>query len=178
MKTRIQIIIFIAIVAFLSTVFWNAATAQNGLRINKTEFFTVSTSIDPSASIKEKGFDVVGEIEYAGLVYIKAGFESFSALHGGYTDIHGAVGINLTSGYFEQWRYYAGARISNVWRDGGFGTNYGLESGIDYNVSDNFFIGLRAVYDYRLEQKAIYGWNPEMKFNGFIRIGYRWNFKK
>lgn len=178
MKSRTEILIFIIIVALLSSVFWNEATAQNGFRVNKTEFFTISASIDPKASINENGLDIVGEIEYSGFMYAKVGFESFSALYGGYTDIHYAMGINFTSGYFEQMRYYAGVRAACVFRDGGHGVNYGLESGIDYNITDNLFIGIRTTYDYRIEQKAIFGWQPEMKFSGFVRIGYKWSFRK
>jgi len=58
-----------AVIAFLILVSLSVK-AQNGFRINKTEFFTISTSIDPSASIKEKGIDIVGEIEYAGSLYL------------------------------------------------------------------------------------------------------------
>lgn len=162
----------------LALLFLSNIYSQNGLRFNKTEFFTISTSIDPSSSYKEKGLDIVGEIEYAGSIYIKAGFESFSVLQGGYTDVHWSLGINLTSGYLEQWRYYAGLRTALVFRDSGYAINYGLETGIDYNINDNFFIGLRSTYDYRLEQKVIFNWEPELKLSGFIRIGYRWNFKK
>lgn len=173
-KSKLHIYFVIAFLILVSL----SVKAQNGFRLNKTEFFTISTSIDPSASIKEKGIDIVGEIEYAGSLYVKAGFESFSALYGGYTDVHGAVGINFTSGYFDTMRYYAGVRTACVFRDGGFGVNFGLEYGIDYNISDNLFIGVRATYDRRNEQETIFGWEPETKFSGFVRIGYRWDFRK
>lgn len=34
---------------------------------------------------------IVQEIEYVGKIYTKIGFESFSALHKGYKDIHSAI---------------------------------------------------------------------------------------
>ena len=178
MKLSTKDIIVLSIIFVLSVFGACSLQAQSGLRINKTEFFTTSVAVDPSASIKENGLDIVGEIEYAGSVYVKVGFESFSALYGGYTDVHGAIGINFTSGYFETMRYYAGVRTACIFRDGGFGINFGLESGIDYQLSDNLFIGLRATYDRRNEQKIIFGWEPETKLSGFLRIGYRWDFKK
>jgi len=58
-----------------------------------------------------------------------------------------------------------------------FSINFGLESGIDYNISENIFIGLRATYDRRNEQEIIFGWEPETKFSGFLRIGYKWKFR-
>lgn len=152
--------------------------SQNSFRINKMEYFTLSTYIDPSSSIKEKGLDIVAEIEYVGTIYTKIGFESFSVLYGGYTDIHAGIGINFTSGYFENIRYYSGIRTACVFRYGGYGINYGLESGIDYKISEKLFIGIRATLDIRNEQKVIFGWEPENKLSGFIRIGYKWNFKK
>lgn len=91
--------------------------AQDGFRFNDIEYFTVSTSIDPTSSIKEKGLDIVGEIEYVGLIYAKVGIESFSKLTGGYQDIHYGVGLNFTSGYFNTLRYYVGFRQARVVRD-------------------------------------------------------------
>lgn len=153
--------------------------AQQGLRFNKTEFFTVSTSVDPNSSVKEKGINFVGEIEYAGFIYAKAGFENFSALQGGYKDLHWALGLNLTSGLLEQTRFYSGIRAARVWRgqNGAYRINYGIESGFDYSLSQNIFLGLRATIDKRYDQE-IFRWHPETKFSGFIRIGYKWYYKK
>lgn len=148
-----------------------------GLRFPDKEFFTVSISADPKASINEKGIDYVGELEYAGKIYTKIGFESFSALQGGYTDIHCGIGANLTSGYFDQIRYYAGTRIACVFRDNGHAINYCLEAGIDYNISDSFFVGLRGTLDKRNDQKVIFNWTAETIPSAFIRIGYKWYFK-
>lgn len=153
------------------------STAQSNFRLNQTEFFTVSVSIDPGSSIKEQGLDYVAEIEYAGNIYAKIGFEQFSAIYGGYNDIHGAVGINFTSGYFEKIRYYAGVRMGNVYRggQGAFRTIYGLESGIDYEIKDYITLGLRSTLDKRIDQE-IFRWEPENKFSGFIRICYKWKY--
>lgn len=176
MSTKDKVIL--ALIFIISVFGACRLNAQNGFRINKTEFFTVSVSADPNASIKEKGLNIVGEIEYAGIIYAKAGFESFSSLQGGYKDGHGAVGINFTSGYFEKTRYYAGLRSAIVFRDGGMAWNYGLESGVDFNLTDNLFIGLRATADKRNDQYVIFNWKSETVVSGFIRIGYKWNFKR
>lgn len=149
-----------------------------GLRFPEKESFTLGLSVDPFSSFKEHGLDIVPEIEYMGKVYAKIGFESFSALQGGYTDFHGAFGINLTSGINESWRYYGGVRSAVVWRDKGFAWNPGIEGGIDYDLTKNLFIGLRGTGDYRLEQKVIFNWKPELKFSGFVRVGFKWDWKK
>lgn len=152
---------------------------QQGLRLNKIEFFTLSTSVDPSSSFKEKGIDFVGELEYAGSIYVKIGIEGFSALQGGYNDLHWALGLNLTSGLYERSRFYTGLRAACIWRggEGAYRINYGFESGFDYSLSHNIFMGLRATVDKRSDQE-IFGWKPETKFSGFIRIGYKWYYKK
>lgn len=136
------------------------------------EYFTASLSVDPISSFKENGLDIVGEIEYEGIIYVKVGFESFSALYGGYTDIHYSIGWNHTT-KFDTFRYYAGFRPALVFRDGGHAINYGLEAGVDYNVSEDFFIGIRTTLDYRLEQKVIFNWTPQIVPSGYIRFGYR-----
>lgn len=152
------------------------AKAQSNFRINDREFFTLSTSIDPYASYKESGIDIIGELEYVGVIYTKVGFESFEVLHGGYKDIHGAIGINFVSGYKGELRYYLGARTAKVWRADSWKINYGAECGIDYAVSENIFLGLRATYDKRYDQE-IFNWSPENKLNGFLRVGYKWYYK-
>lgn len=146
-------------------------------RFMDKEYFTVGVSIDPSSSFKEKGLDIVPEIEYVGPIYAKIGFESFSVLQGGYKDVHFGIGANFTSGYNHTFRYYIGTRHAIVFRDGGYAWNQGLEAGIDYNLTDNFFVGLRSTLDKRNEQKIIFGWEPETKFSGFVRLGYKWDYK-
>jgi len=153
--------------------FTTVMQAQN-FRFNKSEYFTISTSIDPVASIKESGLDIVGEIEYVGLIYAKMGFESFSALTGGYSDVHYGIGLNFTSGYFDKLRYYIGYRQAVVFRDGGHNLNYGLEAGLDYALSDSFFIGLRAAFDKRNDQKIL-GWEPEDKLSGSVKFGIKFD---
>jgi hypothetical protein len=167
------------IVGFLIS---NLAISQE-FRFNPREFFTASLSFDPTSSVKEHGFDGVAELEYVGPIYVKVGIERFDALTGGYRDIHWGIGASFTSGYFEKIRYYAGFRSAKVDRGpalgvppGAFRINYGLEGGIDYDISDDFFLGLRATLDKRYDQE-IFGWKPENKFSGFIRIGYKWYYK-
>jgi len=153
--------------------FTTVMQAQN-FRFNKSEYFTISTSIDPVASIKESGLDIVGEIEYVGIIYAKMGFESFSVLTGGYSDVHYGIGLNFTSGYFDKLRYYVGYRQAVVFRNGGHNLNYGLEAGLDYNFSDSFFIGLRATFDKRNDQ-IILGWDPEDKLSGSVKFGIKFD---
>lgn len=150
--------------------------AQYQFRFLDLEYFTLSTSIDPTSSIKEKGLDIVGEGEVvAGFFYAKLGAESFSVLTGGYKDVHAGLGLNFTSGYFNEVRYYAGIRSAVVFRDSGFRWNPGLEAGIDYNLGNNYFVGLRSTLDKRYDQEIL-GWKPELKFSGFVRLGYKWDY--
>lgn len=157
-------------------VFLTQISFGQDIRINDKEFFDIRVSIDPTSSIKEGGLDIVSEIEYVGPIYAKVGFESFSVLHGGYFDIHGAIGVNFAT-KFDTFRYYAGGRASRVSRGNSWSVDPGLEAGIDYKLSDNTFIGLRGTLDKRLDQK-IFNWKPETKFSGFLTIGYRWDWHK
>ena len=161
------------IIILLST---NLTFAQ--FRVNHFTYFTISSSIDPTSSIKEKGLDFVGEFEFVNVIYAKVGIESFAALTGGYTDIHSSMGINFTSGNFERIRYYTGFRMAKVYRggEGAFRIVWGLEGGIDVDIADNIFIGLRGTLDKRYDQEILL-LKPENIFSGFIRIGYKWYYK-
>ena len=145
-------------------------TAQ--IQFNKAEYFTASLSIDPTASIKEKGLNVVAEVEYVGLIYAKASIESFDVLPGGYFSYGAAIGTNVMIG--KRVRNYIGIRGGAVRRNGATNGIYGFEAGIDVNITDNLFIGLRATYDKRYDMIALQ--NPVIwRENGFIRIGYKFN---
>ena len=141
------------------------------LRFNDTEYFTASVINDPRASIKEKGFYIGGEIEYVGKIYTRVGVDNFAVLEDGYTSVIGGIGINLTSGYFNEVRYYGGVRLGVIKRAASNGTA-GVEAGIDFNLGENAFFGFRASYDYRSDQE-FYDYPNSMKGSGYIRFGVK-----
>jgi len=118
--------------------------AQSGIRINKTESFNISVVVDPHASIKEKGLNIGAAIEYVGTIYTRASITSFSKLTGGYFDAVGAIGLNLTSGYFENIRYYAGGRLGVIRRESTSYPTAGIEAGINVKLNEQMFIGIRG----------------------------------
>ncbi|GIZ08352.1 hypothetical protein [Flavobacterium sp. UMI-01] len=143
-------------------------TAQ-GLEVKKSEDFTLSVITDPRASFKESGLFIGAEIEYSGTIYTRLGISNFSVLQDGYTEAIGGIGLNLTSGYFDNIRYYAGVRLGVIKRAMTNATA-GVEAGIDFKISDKAFIGLRTSYDYRSDQK-FYDYPNHMVGSGYIRIG-------
>jgi hypothetical protein len=155
-----------------------ASFAQNGFRFNDIEYFTISVSVDPSSSFKEKGLDIVSELEYVGKIYAKIGVESFSTLYQGYQDIHYGIGLNFTSGYFNNIRYYVGFRQARVVRNDTWRINHGLEGGIQYKLADNFAIGLRTTldkrYDLEIQDTSL---KPIARLSNFITVLYRWDYK-
>jgi hypothetical protein len=151
--------------------------SQKRWNFNQYEEATATIAVDPGASYKEKGLDIVGEIEYSGTVYAKAGFESFSALQGGYWDIHGSFGINFLHNENSPFRIYTGIRLARVARAGSFKPIFGQEIGVDYNLSENCFIGTRFTKDKRYDQEIL-GWDAQTVNSVFVRIGYKWNLKK
>lgn len=154
------------------------ATAQ--ISFIQHEYVTISGYVDPSASVKEKGLNFGGEIQLIShWKYVKAGFQSFDALEGGYLDYTGAFGVNLTSDIFEETRYYAGLRLGFIQR--GYKLNdsqtyplAGLEAGFDYQLTDSFFVGLRTTADWR-EDFMYSGANPEMVYSGFVICGIKFD---
>ena len=135
--------------------------------------FNFSVSIDPTATIQEESINLVAEIELQERVfYIKATTQVFTALEGGYLDFGGGMGLNTTLGLFEPFRVYGGIRLGIIKRGSQSYPLFGYESGIDYNLSEDYFIGLRATYDNR-EDFLYSGADPFYRFSGFVRFGYR-----
>ena len=144
-------------------------TFAQGLKLKDTEDFTISIIIDPRASFKEKELFIGGEIEYSGAIYTRVGISNFAVLEDGYTEIIGGIGLNFSSGYFEKFRYYTGIRLGIIKRQS-VNPTAGFEAGMDFMISDNLFIGIRATYDYRSDFK-FYDYPNEMRGSGFIRVG-------
>jgi len=143
------------------------------------EYFTGSVYVDPGGSIKEKGLDFgadIGLVSYGG--YVKAGFQSFDALEGGYYDIAGAGGLNLNWGTFEEFRTYAGIRLGLInrgYKDGDSHVYplFGTEAGVDYFLNEKLFVGAGLSYDWR-EDFLYSGAEPEYQGSGKVKIGITW----
>lgn len=152
------------------------ATAQ--LQFIQNEYVTLSGYVDPSASVKEKGINFGAEIQLiSNWKYVKAGFQSFNALEGGYFDYTGGFGVNLTSDIFEETRYYAGVRLGFIKRGFLDGESYtyplaGVEGGFDYQFTDTLFVGVRVTADHR-EDFLYSGADPSMVYSGFVRVGFK-----
>ncbi len=149
------------------------ANAQNGLHFVDKEYFTFSVLVDPGGSIKEKGLNLSAELELVSKWgYVKATTQVFPALEGGYIDLAGGLGLNLTSGYFDEWRGYAGIRLGTIFRGNYQYPLFGLESGIEIPISSKFYIGAVITYDLRTDMKFS-GAREEYQGNGKVKIGTR-----
>lgn len=147
--------------------------SQN-IRFGDTETFNISILTDPNASIKEKGINIGGEIEMvSNAIYVRTGIQTFSVLEGGYMDWTTGIGLNLKSGYFDNFRYYAGGRLGIIWRDGNSYPTAGCEIGIEHNFNSGFILGLRGTYDYRSDFEYWGNNKAEMRGSCFIKIGWK-----
>lgn len=165
MKKQTVILILIVLFALICGI----ANAQ--FRLNKTDSFNFGIVVDPYASIKEKGLNIGAEIEYVGTVYTRASLTYFGSLDVSYFDAIGAVGINFTSGMFENVRYYTGGRLGVIRREGNGYPTVGIEAGIDFKITDGISLGLRTTYDKRSDFE-FYGEESEMRNSGFIKLGF------
>ena len=147
------------------------ALAQLQPHWNEREYFNISMSIDPNASIQEKSLDANLELEYVGKLYVKVGIEYFPGLSPSYFDWHGAIGVNVMQGLNDEWRAYSGIRLGRIFRESkSRGELFGLETGLDYKINDSFFIGIRGTYDYR-NDGIFLGWDDYWRASGFVRVG-------
>jgi len=139
----------------------------------KKEYFTFSVGIDPTATIERKSPNLVAEIELVEKAfYIKAGVQILPALEGGYFDYTGAAGFNLETGLFNEFRYYGGVRLGVIKRESYSYPLFGFEGGLDYNISESVFIGLRATYDKRTDFE-FWGGETENRLSCFGRLGVK-----
>lgn len=151
-----------------------------GMIVNaqKKEYTFINILADPSASIKERSLNVVFEIEHISYwKYVKANIQVLPSLKGGYLDVTGGFGVNLTSGYFDEVRYYSGIRLGVIKRGFTEDETYtyplvGFEGGIDFKITEKLVLGLRGTGDYRSDFKYS-GADASMRYSGFIKFGFK-----
>ena len=138
----------------------------------------ISIVIDPYATYKEGGLNIGAEINYTeNSLYIHSGVQTFTVLSEGYVDFTTALGKAYKIGYFDKIKTYVGGRLGFIWRESPVPyITFGAEAGIDYNLTDNFIIGVRSSYDYRGDFKY-WKTSPDFRFNSFLKIGYIINFR-
>lgn len=165
--------LFITVLTLLSL----SIQSQN-IHFVDDEYFTASIAVDPSATMKEDSPNVAFEVELVSYwKYVKANVQVLPGLEGGYLDLTGGFGANLTHGHFNKVRYYGGARLGVIKRgmDSGDTCTYpmaGFEGGIDVKITKSLFLGVRATGDWR-EDFLYTGGEPGMRYSGFGRIGFK-----
>lgn len=138
-----------------------------------SEYFTISLAIDPNATIKEKSPNLVAELEYVNnLMYLKASTQILPDLEGGYLDLAGAGGLNIHLNRWKTARAYGGGRLGFIKRGGSTYPLAGFEGGVDFDITDTMFLGIRATGDYRSDFE-FWGGESETRYSGFIRIGFK-----
>lgn len=146
-----------------------------GMLVNaqKSEYFTISLAVDPNATIKENSPNLVAELEYVNnIFYIKATTQVLPDLEGGYWDFGGAGGLNIHLNRWKTSRLYVGGRLGIIKRGGNSYPLAGFEGGIDFDITNTMFIGLRGTGDYRSDFEFC-GGKSETRYSGFIRVGFK-----
>lgn len=142
-----------------------------GLKFNDNESTNISISIEPYSSYKESSLNATFEFEYiCHSIYIKPSVQILPAIN--YIDTAVGLGINLTSGYFNNITYYTGIRLGHIFRKDSDYPLFGFEGGINFKLTDKLYIGPRATLDWREDFKDSYA-QPEYQFNGSIRILFK-----
>lgn len=140
------------------------------LDFGDTEYTTISVTIEPNSSIKEKSLNATFEFQYSvHWLYIKPSVQILPSIN--YVDTAVGLGILLDKGYYQDWVFYSGIRLGYIYR----GVTYplfGFEGGFDRKITNNVYIGLRATYDWR-EDFEFSGANAEYQFNGGIKLTYK-----
>ena len=69
-----------------------------------------------------------------------------------YLDMEGVVGVNVHS-RFEDWRYYLGAKLGAIYREGWGHEKTGIEGGIE-RYFDGWYIGSYIKWDYNTDGRV------------------------
>lgn len=150
-----------------------SVTATGQVSFGNSSSFNAALLTDPYASYKEKGINIGAEIEMVeNWGYIRTGIQTFHVLEGGYIDWTTGMGLNFKTGYFDDFRYYAGGRIGFIWRDKNQYPTVGCEIGAEYNFGSGLILGIRGTYDYRSDFE-FWGGESEMRFSGFVKVGWK-----
>lgn len=163
------------------------------IKIPDKEYTTLTFGVDPYASFKEKGLNIIGEftlISYFG--YAKVGAQIFPGLTGGYYDITGGAGFNQESSISLDWlhidwinfnvdtRLYQGIRLGYNYRaespeyTSHFGPLFGLDLGVDFKLSESISIGGRFTNDWRDDMRYS-GAEPKWVQSFFITSTFNFN---
>jgi len=145
----------------------NLASAQ---KFGSTEYTSTSITIEPNSSIKEKSLNATFEFQYTcHWLYIKPSVQVLPSIN--YIDTALGLGIVLDKGYYQDWIYYAGIRLGYIHRGATYPL-FGWECGFDRKITDNFYIGLRATYDWRTDFDFSQA-DAEYQFNGGIKCTWK-----
>lgn len=137
---------------------------------------TIGIYSDPVATDKD-GFNIGATLDYQRTVmYLKVNLFYFPNLRGlDYLEVSATLlGFNAHLGYFNTHRIHGGFKTGGVFREttGAPHPMMGFESGYEWYITDDFFIGLLASYEYRTDNKV---WQanaePFWRKNGYIKIG-------
>lgn len=136
---------------------------------------TLGVYSDPNATTKD-GFNIGATLDYQRTVmYNKVNVFYFPKLRGvDYLEVSATLlGFNAHIGYFNTHRLHVGYKVGGVFRETGAPHPImGFEVGYEWYLTDGFFIGLLATYEYRTDNKI---WEaqaePYWRKNGFIKIG-------
>jgi len=135
-----------------------------------TEYTTISVTIEPNSSIKEKSLNATFEFQYScHWLYIKPSVQILPSIN--YVDTAVGLGILLDKGYYQDLIFYSGIRLGYIHR----GVTYplfGFEGGFDRKITNNVYIGLRATYDWRTDFEFSQA-DAEYQFNGGVKLTYK-----
>jgi hypothetical protein len=150
------------------------ASAQE-IRFMDHEYFTCSAFGSPTTSINKTDFNFGIDIELVSYAkYVRLGINRIENIESNYTYLIGSFGLNLTSGYFDKLRYYLGLRSGLINRNKGMYPTTGIECGIDFDLTEDLYVGFKATYDYRSDKVAI-SLPKKWEESTCFRIGYAFN---
>jgi len=128
-------------------------------------------SLVSGVQMEDKPSVVYGaEVEYSGGGYVRASILATTQNENS-IDFIASGGVNIFTDRFRDYKFYIGARVGSTKRKGA-NAMAGFEAGFDAVISDNTFIGVRGMLDYKSDNK-FYAEPNKMEPTVVLRIGFK-----
>lgn len=103
--------------------------------------------------------------EFSNGIYIRPQIH-YAALKDGYLETSAAIGLNLN---YNRWNYKSGIKLGLINRAATYPL-FAVEAGIEYHITENIGIGLRASYDKRGDADFYDGEDWVYNSQGYIKF--------
>jgi hypothetical protein len=137
-------------------------------QIHTQDEYRFSIQISTDNVVFQKGIFYAGiefQAEFSNGIYIRPQIH-YAELKDGYLETSAGIGYNLS---YNRWNYKAGIKLGLINRSATYPI-FGIESNLEYHITDKIGVGLRGSYDARSDAGFYGGADWVYNSEGFIKF--------